>query len=1061
LPKPAKPLTQTKTKFRLEDHLLLARFIANKLGMKQVSDIKQFSDVKEGFDADGRSYMYDALITKPGNTIPEDKLRQYDNNIKKYLEKLKKNREEKISLKYYQYLALLFSEIYLDNYFQNPIKFLNELNDWVLQVKSDNYFSRHLDLQKIAYWMATGSGKTLIMHANYWQFIAYNRGPNKLDFENVILITANDEMSKQHLDELRKSGIPATLFQGESGGYFEADKNTAKVISIYKLKLPEDKKGEGVTIDVSSLGTKNLVFVDEGHKGQKSEDMKWKKTRERLAKDGFTFEYSATFGQAITSNNEESFKEYSKAILFDYSYKYFYGDGYGKDFRILNLDAKVFTEQQIPTLLLADAMSFYEQILIHKNGGTNFKDYNIEKPLWIFIGSRVREDASDVLKIVQFLNWLLTENEKTIKQSIENILEGKSGITTGKEDAFAPRYPERNFIHLREAFKTNKTTPEDIYRGIFAEIFHLPTGTMGRKLRLVNLRNAEGEIGLRAGNSDKYFGVINIGEKSEFLKLVGETAKDIIIETAAISTSLFDQINESASSLNVLIGAKKFIEGWNSWRVSNMCLLNVGKSEGPQIIQLFGRGVRLKGKEYNLKRSRFVPPPHPPYIEILETLHVFGVKANYMQIFKQIIEKEDIATYELPLETRTIEPFPQDLQILGIKGDWSFDKELLALQAEEEIDAKVDLLPRAIVIDVREDQSLVSTSDRTPKTLRKEILDLLDWNEILHTMLDYKKERELFNIAISKDQLKKIMYEHKYTLLSNQDLVEPSNFQSLEQVKEVVTLILKKYLDMYYSKKRNAAEKNHMELKPLRMEDENITKLYTIQIKEDDQVLRDNIQKLIETGKIYTSGTEVKLIGDMLTYIDKNPTTFKNAYFKGHLYQPLLIKQNTDRIVTIPAGLNEGEARFIEDLAAYLDTGKASTNEVYLLRNLTRSKGVGFYEYHSFYPDFIMWIKKNGKQTILFIDPKGLTHLGLEHPKLKLHEYLKTEIQKQIKDSSIKLDAFIISVTPFSVLRKMHPEQSISLDELEKNKHILFQYKEKELQSTSYVERLFEVAMHE
>jgi hypothetical protein len=43
----------------------------------------------------------------------------------------------------------------------------------------------------------------------------------------------------------------------------------------------------------------------------------------------------------------------------------------------------------------------------------------------------------------------------------------------------------------------------------------------------------------------------------------------------------------------------------------------------------------------------------------------------------------------------------------------------------------------------------------------------------------------------------------------------------------------------------------------------------------------------------------------------------------------------------------------------------------------------------------------------------------------------------------------------------MHPEQSISLDELEKNKHILFQYKEKELQNTSYVERLFEVAMHE
>ena len=30
-------------------------------------------------------------------------------------------------------------------------------------------------------------------------------------------------------------------------------------------------------------------------------------------------------------------EEYSKAVIFDYSYKYFYHDGYGKDYNILNL----------------------------------------------------------------------------------------------------------------------------------------------------------------------------------------------------------------------------------------------------------------------------------------------------------------------------------------------------------------------------------------------------------------------------------------------------------------------------------------------------------------------------------------------------------------------------------------------------------------------------------------------------------------------------------------------------------------------------------------------------
>ncbi|MDT9165746.1 hypothetical protein RSW31_25030, partial [Escherichia coli] len=63
--------------------------------------------------------------------------------------------------------------------------------------------------------------------------------------------------------------------------------------------------------------------------------------RDQLSKTGFAFEYSATFGQAIHAaakgKKEELTQEYSKSILFDYSYKYFYEDGYGKDYRILNL----------------------------------------------------------------------------------------------------------------------------------------------------------------------------------------------------------------------------------------------------------------------------------------------------------------------------------------------------------------------------------------------------------------------------------------------------------------------------------------------------------------------------------------------------------------------------------------------------------------------------------------------------------------------------------------------------------------------------------------------------
>ncbi|RLI40764.1 hypothetical protein DRO69_12485, partial [Candidatus Bathyarchaeota archaeon] len=570
---PAKIKVKQPGKFRLEDHLLLARFIANKLGISKLSEIKDFRDVPEEFDAEGRSHMFHAILIRPGNTIPEDKLKEYDENIRRHFENWKKRRKRKFTLKYFQYLALLFTEIFFDNYFNNPTRFLEEINNWILQkakelgsgITYDDVFG---NINKIAYWMATGSGKTMIMNINYWQFLHYNKGPHKINYENIILITPSDEMTNQHLEELKASGIPAIQFQGDTAGYFTyEDRNTVKVLSIHKLKLPEDKKGEGVTIDVSSLGTKNLVFVDEGHKGQTTVDMKWKRTRDWLVKDGgFTFEYSATFGQAITSPKQASFREYSQAILYDYSYKYFYGDGYGKDFRILNVSTKKFATTDVTTIQLANLMAFYEQLLLYEKLEDTIKEYNIEKPLWIFVGSKVNEATSDVLKVVKFLNWFLTENENIVKSLMKKILDGNTGILDPeKRDVFAPRYPERNFPYLRG----EKIPVEEIYDGILNKIFHTSGKATIKKLHLINLKKTEGEIGLKAGTSEKYFGIINIGNRSAFIKLVEEKAKEIPIENDVTEQSLFNQINEPNTTLNMLIGAKKFLEGWNSWRVSS------------------------------------------------------------------------------------------------------------------------------------------------------------------------------------------------------------------------------------------------------------------------------------------------------------------------------------------------------------------------------------------------------------------------------------------------------------------------------------------------------------
>ena len=78
-----------------------------------------------------------------------------------------------------------------------------------------------------------------------------------------------------------------------------------------------------------------------------------------------------------------------------------------------------------------------------------------------------------------------------------------------------------------------------------------------------------------------------------------------------------------------------------------MGLLNIGTNEGSQIIQLFGRGVRLRGKDMSLKRSTSDDTKRPSNLPLLETLDIFAVRANFMARFREYLEHEDVEHVQL------------------------------------------------------------------------------------------------------------------------------------------------------------------------------------------------------------------------------------------------------------------------------------------------------------------------------------------------------------------------------------------------------------------------------
>ncbi len=772
---------------KLETYLVLNKYFLTRFGCNDFNELREkLRHVKEGHDVLGRSSFVNALIDLKPEW--EEVLLRYDDDIRVYVERLRYHRRQThLNFKYFQYLAILFTEIFLDNYYWNRELFLKELNDFLMvfnaNIDQPLTFFTDDDLRKIAFWMATGSGKTLIMHVNYWQSLKYSRE----EWDNIILITPNEGLSRQHALEFKLSGIPFKLYDGNVDNL---KTRSGEVLIIDVHKLTEEKKGRGVRVDVAFFDGRNLVFIDEGHKGQKSEEQRWKKLREELGKKGFLFEYSATFGQVI-GKNMELLEEYAKSIIIDYSYKYFYIDGHGKDFHVFNIKEGILTESQSDMLLTASLLAFHEQLLIFERYKRQLQEYHIEKPLWVFIGSKVtgRGINSDVMKIIHFLNKVLGD-EEYLKNLVKQVIKGESGfVDENKDDIFKGMF---------EYVKTNDLDNliEDIYRNVFN----------GRgKLSLYEIKGAEGEIGLKTSDGNDYFGVINIGDARTLRKLAAKF--NIKMQEDHFSSSLFSKINERDSHVNLLIGSKKFIEGWNSWRVSTMGLINMGKGEGPQIIQLFGRGVRLKGKNLSLKRES-----SPSYeLKSLQTLFIFGLNANYINAFLTALEKEDVTLEHIKTVTTSF----QSLKTWKKDHHPQFKKRGKNTFLERPIFLRVDeQLLRTVTVDLRPTVTMarglsvktVMTSNDTPVKIPKSYLELIDWNSIHLQVLEFKITNGMFNIIIKKDVLRQLLMSGGYRLFLNPSetmtieerdgvrFLQVTSFEGFRKLHDLVLMVLKTYI---------------------------------------------------------------------------------------------------------------------------------------------------------------------------------------------------------------------------------------------------------------------------
>jgi hypothetical protein len=1049
--------TRRRSTLRFDQRLVLNRWMLGLFGVESFDELadEEMKDPRyEEWDQDNVSGMYHLLVGRFFDCpeLSADDLLRYDQNIVRHTLRISERRDGRVRWKYFQYLSLLFAEIYLDRYFRDPGGLLEDLNEHVRAFNEDKSEADAVpgyapeDLRKLAFWMATGSGKTLIMHVNVLQYLHYLDLHGRADeLDRIILLTPNEGLSRQHHREFRESGFDAELFSRSGESLF----TTGRIEILEVTKLAEDS---GVTrVAVEAFEGNNLVLVDEGHRGMSTaatvkEVKKWKARRDLLCEGGFSFEYSATFGQAMKSAKDKDLAdEYARCILFDYSYRYFYRDGYGKDYRILNLEDG--DEPVRHRYLTAALLAFHQQQLLFKEREKQFRPYGIERPLWMFVGSRVtgsgQDEKTDVVRILLFLSRFLSRREESI-ETLKQLMSGNTGLHHKNRDLFADE-----FGYLHERGLDGAELYDSILRGFFN------SAGPGR-LRAGVLKAAEGEVSLRLGDNEP-FGVVNVGKAAELAKLL-EEQEDLIVSEDNLSSSLFRGLDSRGSRVNLLVGARKFAEGWSSWRVSSVGLMKVGRNEGSQIIQLFGRGVRLKGLDFGLKRSSQISGVgHPRHIGVLETLGVFGVSADYMRQFKEHLEEEGIPDNEDVVEVSLptiVDLGDKKLKTirLGEGGDFGKNgpKPVLDLPASlgepaaGKLKVRLDRYPKVQALSSR-DGAL--TAERETGRLEEKHLAFMDLDAVYFELVRHKEERGWHNLTVSREKTVELLKDPGWYELSipPEDLEFGSGnpMRKVRDWQEIAVSLLKAYCKKYYETRQNEFQAGFLEYRELAGGDPNVLSEYSFTSSNETAIkkLRD-LKKTIEDGSL--KPVEWSALEERWNGLDVFP-------FDRHLYNPLVHLSNKDVVTVKPVALNPGEQRFVRDLERFHDDhpGFFEGVELYLLRNLSKGRGIGFFEAGNFYPDFLLWLVLGDRQHVAFVDPKGIRNLqGTDDPKISFHETIK-EIESRLGDPEVTLDSFILSNTSYGEVSFWR----LSKEELE-DRHVLFQEEDRHTYVRTMLKRI-------
>ncbi|GAB2898559.1 DEAD/DEAH box helicase family protein [Uliginosibacterium flavum] len=705
--------------------------------------------------------------------------------------------------RYAQYLALLLFAHWASALQDDAGALLIRLNAWLSAHKpkgEDVPDFTEADLQLAAFWMATAAGKTHVLHVCLALL-------EKQAWDRLIVITPSEALTRQHADKLRALGeweVFAYPMDGDASAMGRLSPETVIVLDINKLAT--DKKGEGVTVPTSVFSEgRNLVFVDEGHKGQKSEASVWKEIQSTLAgigaeqakHRGLLIEFSATFGQVVEGEN--SFSRYAKAVVFDYAYDRFHQDRYGKDFWHVRVQSSTDADDAAQhETLTAALLAYWHQVASFRSADAKkaAKQANLKvaAPLWVLLGLSVigstkndgdKEQTSDVVDVLCYLNGILSQPDRLY----ENL---KGLLATATEGADLLPASVRAVVVGVDA--------KSLAGRVLADCFGWQAGDKP-VLRLVKAATGELGLGLLRGDVTHYWGVVNVGDAAGLKKALEATG--LAVEDDAMTGSLFARLDAPGSGLNVLVGSRRFAEGWDNYRASSLTLLRLGQGEGSLIIQMFGRVVRFAGVGGDGKRLEKPADVLAP----LQTAYVYGLKSGYLNTFLQGLSDNGVHEVKrvecgvhkhapmLLQSVRAIAPDKADFQTLVTGSQWlsSVKKTTVSLAASIATSGMQDGAVSA--------RQGVAGQDITADF--QKALGLIDRDAVYREMVEWKRSKQLWNFAFDMGAIDAALNSSKFEILGLPGMWRVREPADIARINRLAVTIVRRLFESAYRKQEN------------------------------------------------------------------------------------------------------------------------------------------------------------------------------------------------------------------------------------------------------------------